>query len=82
MEITSPPGSPASGIQRPMSAMMRPPRSSSRMSVSSRAGGGSRASDEDSKTAVKVGAYSLLSARQFASLLTRYATQPSAFALR
>ncbi|EKG19157.1 hypothetical protein MPH_03527 [Macrophomina phaseolina MS6] len=54
MEITSPPGSPASGIQRPMSAMMRPPRSSSRMSMSSRAGGGSRASDEDSKTAVKV----------------------------
>ncbi|OJD38581.1 kinesin family protein [Diplodia corticola] len=54
MEITSPPGSPASGIQRPLSAMMRPNRSSSRMSVSSRAGGGSRASDEDSKTAVKV----------------------------
>ncbi|KAL1637621.1 hypothetical protein SLS58_009294 [Diplodia intermedia] len=34
--------------------MMRPNRSSSRMSMSSRAGGGSRASDEDSKTAVKV----------------------------
>ncbi|KAK0618768.1 Kinesin-like protein KIF21B [Lasiodiplodia hormozganensis] len=54
MEITSPPGSPASGMQRPMSAMMRPNRSSSRMSMSSRAGTGSRASDEDSKTAVKV----------------------------
>ncbi|KAK8166946.1 kinesin family protein-like protein [Phyllosticta citrichinensis] len=50
----SPPGSPApSGIQRPMSALLRPNRSSSRMSMSSRPGG-SRASDEDSKTAVKV----------------------------
>ncbi|KAK7535510.1 kinesin family protein-like protein [Phyllosticta citricarpa] len=50
----SPPGSPApSAIQRPMSALLRPNRSSSRMSMSSRPGG-SRASDEDSKTAVKV----------------------------
>lgn len=50
---TSPPASP--GIPtRPMSAMIRPPRSTSRMSTGSRAGG-SRASDEESKTAVKVG---------------------------
>ncbi|KAF2661270.1 kinesin-domain-containing protein [Lophiostoma macrostomum CBS 122681] len=52
--MASPPGSPAGGIQRPMSAIIRPPRSSSRMSMSSKAGGGSRASDEDSRTAVKV----------------------------
>ncbi|KAF2145510.1 uncharacterized protein K452DRAFT_305517 [Aplosporella prunicola CBS 121167] len=52
--MASPPGSPAaSGIQRPVSAMYRSNRSSSRMSMSSRPGG-SRASDEDSKTAVKV----------------------------
>ncbi|KAF1944480.1 kinesin family protein-like protein [Clathrospora elynae] len=51
---TSPPGSPAHGVPRPMSAMMRPNRSSSRLSMSSKQGGGSRASDEDSKTAVKV----------------------------
>ncbi|KAK2746944.1 hypothetical protein FQN57_002516 [Myotisia sp. PD_48] len=50
----SPPGSPSSGIQRPMSAIMRPPRSHSRMSIGSKQGGGSRASDEDGKTAVKV----------------------------
>lgn len=37
-----------------MSAMIRSNRSSSRMSMSSRHGGGSRASDEDGKTAVKV----------------------------
>ncbi|KAL1959124.1 hypothetical protein VTO42DRAFT_2911 [Malbranchea cinnamomea] len=49
---SSPPGSPAP--QRPMSAMIRPPRSNSRMSISSKQGGGSRASDEDGKTAVKV----------------------------
>ncbi|WEW56906.1 hypothetical protein PRK78_002363 [Emydomyces testavorans] len=50
----SPPGSPPrSGFQRPMSAMMRPPRSHSRLSVGSKQGG-SRASDEDGKTAVKV----------------------------
>ncbi|KAF2461133.1 hypothetical protein BDY21DRAFT_383876 [Lineolata rhizophorae] len=55
--MASPPGSPAGGVQqqRPMSAMIRPNRSSSRMSMSSRpGGGGSRASDEDGKTAVKV----------------------------
>ncbi|KAJ4248689.1 hypothetical protein NW762_012527 [Fusarium torreyae] len=51
---TSPPASPG-GIQRPMSAIARAqPRSSSRLSMSSKAGGGSRASDEDSRTAVKV----------------------------
>ncbi|EEP79821.1 hypothetical protein UREG_04667 [Uncinocarpus reesii 1704] len=50
----SPPGSPTrSGLQRPMSAMIRPPRSHSRLSVGSKQGG-SRASDEDGKTAVKV----------------------------
>ncbi|CAO2650758.1 Nn.00g020500.m01.CDS01 [Neocucurbitaria sp. VM-36] len=51
---TSPPGSPANGVPRPMSAMIRSNRSSSRLSMSSKHGGGSRASDEDSKTAVKV----------------------------
>ncbi|OTA53336.1 P-loop containing nucleoside triphosphate hydrolase protein [Hypoxylon sp. EC38] len=51
---TSPPASP--GLPRPMSAMVRPaPRSNSRLSMSSKAGGGSRASDEDGgRTAVKV----------------------------
>ncbi|KAH7397087.1 hypothetical protein BKA66DRAFT_566226 [Pyrenochaeta sp. MPI-SDFR-AT-0127] len=51
---TSPPASPAHGVPRPMSAMIRPNRSSSRLSMSGKLGGGSRASDEDSKTAVKV----------------------------
>jgi chromosome segregation ATPase len=37
-----------------MSAMIRTNRSSSRLSISSKHGGGSRASDDDSKTAVKV----------------------------
>ncbi|KAI4866563.1 kinesin-domain-containing protein [Hypoxylon rubiginosum] len=51
---TSPPGSP--GLPRPMSALVRPaPRSNSRLSMSSKAGGGSRGSDEDGgRTAVKV----------------------------
>ncbi|KAJ5279587.1 hypothetical protein N7478_004959 [Penicillium angulare] len=48
----SPPASPGPA-PRPISAMMRTPRSSSRMSMSSKQGG-SRASDEDGKTAVKV----------------------------
>lgn len=39
-----------------MSAVIRSPRSNSRMSTGSRPSG-SRASDEDSKTAVKVGEY-------------------------
>ncbi|OJD21055.1 hypothetical protein ACJ73_07607 [Blastomyces percursus] len=50
----SPPASPIpTGQPRPTSAMIRPPRSNSRMSMSSKQGG-SRASDEDTKTAVKV----------------------------
>lgn len=52
---SSPPGSPASVPARPMSVMIRPARSQSRMSLSSKVGGGSRASDEDGKTSVKVG---------------------------
>ncbi|KAK4043543.1 hypothetical protein C8A01DRAFT_32271 [Parachaetomium inaequale] len=52
---SSPPASPGTMPPRPMSAMIRPaPRSNSRMSMQSRTGGGSRASDEDTKTAVKV----------------------------
>jgi kinesin family protein 4/21/27 len=45
-------------MQRPKSAMIRPasrPRSASRMSTSSKTGAGTRYSDEDGKTAVKVG---------------------------
>ncbi|KAI9371806.1 hypothetical protein BJX61DRAFT_509999 [Aspergillus egyptiacus] len=49
----SPPASPTGPPQRPFSALMRTPRSNSRMSVGSRHGG-SRASDDDAKTAVKV----------------------------
>ncbi|KAL2833612.1 hypothetical protein BJY01DRAFT_225040 [Aspergillus pseudoustus] len=49
----SPPASPTGAPPRPFSALMRTPRSNSRMSVSSKHGG-SRASDEDGKTAVKV----------------------------
>lgn len=49
----SPPASPTAP-PRPISAVMRTPRSTSRLSMSSRQGG-SRASDEDGKTAVKVG---------------------------
>ncbi|SPQ27514.1 6eba3310-f68b-437c-91ab-9296a5f25358 [Thermothielavioides terrestris] len=53
---SSPPASPATLPARPLSAMVRPaPRSNSRMSVHSKTGGGgSRASDEDTKTAVRV----------------------------
>ncbi|PVI03835.1 kinesin-domain-containing protein [Periconia macrospinosa] len=51
--MASPPASPPGAVQRPMSAMIRSTRSSSRMSMNSKQGG-SRASDEDSKTAVKV----------------------------
>ncbi|KAF7890843.1 uncharacterized protein EAF01_010652 [Botrytis porri] len=51
---SSPPESPQVSLPRPASAMMKGvPRSNSRMSMSSKAGG-SRASDEDGKTAVKV----------------------------
>ncbi|PYH43794.1 kinesin family protein [Aspergillus saccharolyticus JOP 1030-1] len=50
----TPPGSPSSAPQRPVSTIMRSQRSNSRLSMSSKHGGGSRASDEDGKTAVKV----------------------------
>lgn len=45
-----------SSQSRPMSAVLRPARSSSRMSISSRPGG-SRASDDDARTSVKVGMF-------------------------
>ncbi|CAG8307730.1 unnamed protein product [Penicillium salamii] len=48
----SPPASPTGATPRPISAVMRTPRSTSRLSMSSRQG--SRASDEVGKTAVKV----------------------------
>ncbi|KAK1459802.1 kinesin motor domain-containing protein [Colletotrichum melonis] len=53
---SSPPASPGNHLpQRPLSAMVRPsPRSNSRLSMTSKHGGGSKASDEDSRTAVKV----------------------------
>ncbi|KAK4198494.1 putative kinesin-like protein [Triangularia verruculosa] len=52
---SSPPASPGTLPARPTSAMVRPaPRSSSRMSMQGKSAGGSRASDEDTKTAVKV----------------------------
>ncbi|KAG5972374.1 hypothetical protein E4U58_006654 [Claviceps cyperi] len=52
---SSPPASPLPPRERPLSALMRPsPRSSSRLSISSKAGVGSRASDDESRTAVKV----------------------------
>ncbi|KFY28514.1 hypothetical protein V493_02893, partial [Pseudogymnoascus sp. VKM F-4281 (FW-2241)] len=56
---TSPPGSPGVPAQRPMSVLMRPStRSTSRLSMSGKmggvGGGGSRASDEDAKTSVRV----------------------------
>ncbi|KAI9834177.1 MAG: hypothetical protein M1826_005288 [Phylliscum demangeonii] len=51
----SPPASPSGLPQRPLSAAYRPDRSSSRLSLASRhGGGGSRASDDDGKTSVKV----------------------------
>ncbi|KAH6695535.1 chromosome-associated kinesin KIF4B [Plectosphaerella plurivora] len=60
MAAGSPPGSPSTGSfpTRPTSAMVKPsPRSNSRLSMSSKVGGagaGSRASDEDARTAVRV----------------------------
>ncbi|TDZ53976.1 Kinesin-like protein KIF21B [Colletotrichum trifolii] len=53
---SSPPASPGNNLpQRPLSAMVRPsPRSNSRLSMTSKHGGGSRASDDDARTAVKV----------------------------
>lgn len=41
--------------RRPQSMMMRPPRSTSRLSMASSKGGATRLSDEEGKTAVKVG---------------------------
>lgn len=51
---STPPASPPGALQRLSSAALQMQRSSSRMSISSKQGGGSRASDEDGKTAVKV----------------------------
>ncbi|KAG5974834.1 hypothetical protein E4U55_008034 [Claviceps digitariae] len=52
---SSPPASPLHTRERPLSAIVKPsPRSSSRLSISSKAGVGSRASDDESRTAVKV----------------------------
>ncbi|KAF1989418.1 chromosome-associated kinesin KIF4 [Aulographum hederae CBS 113979] len=51
---SSPPASPSPGAQRPKSVMVRPSRSGSRMSISSKMGAASRISDDDEKTAVKV----------------------------
>ncbi|UKZ68199.1 uncharacterized protein TrAtP1_009234 [Trichoderma atroviride] len=55
---SSPPASPspAHKLQRPLSAIAtRPqPRSNSRLSMNSKQGGESRASDEDNRTAVRV----------------------------
>ncbi|RAH44891.1 kinesin family protein [Aspergillus brunneoviolaceus CBS 621.78] len=50
----TPPGSPSNAPQRAFGTIMRTQRSNSRLSTSSKHGGGSRASDEDGKTAVKV----------------------------
>lgn len=52
---SSPSGSPPSTLQRSFSETVKAGRSPSRMSVGSKYGGGSRASDEESKTSVKVG---------------------------
>ena len=54
---SSPPGSPPTNLQRSFSETVRAGRSPSRTSAGSKQGGGSRASDEDSKTSVKVGQY-------------------------
>ncbi|KAF7561076.1 hypothetical protein G7046_g3081 [Stylonectria norvegica] len=52
---SSPPASPGQLPPRPLSAIARAaPRSSSRLSTSSKQAGGSRASDEDGRTAVRV----------------------------
>ena len=54
---SSPPISPLGPPQRPLSGMIRTPRSTSRLSMSSKQGGGSRASDDEVKTSVKVGMF-------------------------
>ncbi|KAH9435880.1 hypothetical protein MCOR02_004792 [Pyricularia oryzae] len=54
---SSPPNSPPgpTSYQRPLSAMVRSaPRSNSRLSTSSKFGGGSRASDDEARTSVRV----------------------------
>ncbi|PBP23237.1 kinesin [Diplocarpon rosae] len=54
---STPPDSPSPGPTGPASTSMKPLRTTSRMSMTSKAtgvGGGSRASDEDGKTAVRV----------------------------
>ena len=50
---SSPPASPPAA--RPLSAIYQSARSTSQMSISSKQGGESRASDDDGKTLVKVG---------------------------
>ena len=52
---SSPPVSPLGPPQRPLSGMVRLPRSSSRLSISSKQGASSRTSDDDIRTSVKVG---------------------------
>ncbi|KAL8697876.1 MAG: hypothetical protein Q9201_006878 [Fulgogasparrea decipioides] len=49
---SSPPASPPTA--RPLSAIFQPRRSSSRLSVINKTAGGSRASDDDAKTLIKV----------------------------
>lgn len=60
----SPPASPHSVFERSSSAARHVQRSSSRMSVGTRPGGSSKASEEDTKTAVKVGEYSVTESPQ------------------
>ncbi len=55
MATSSPPASPLNPPQRPLSALYGLQRSSSRMSIGSKQGAASRASDDDTKTSVKVG---------------------------
>ncbi|SLM40235.1 kinesin family protein [Lasallia pustulata] len=50
----SPPTSPSALSQRPVSALLRAPGSSNRISIFNKQGGGSRAADDDGKTSVKV----------------------------
>ena len=59
---SSPPASPP--MTRPLSAIFQSARSSSQVSVNKKAGGGSRASDDDGKTLVKVGTYGDIRDRQ------------------
>lgn len=86
--MASPPASPDGPRQRPQSALYRPPpRSNSRMSVSSKQGGGlagSRASDEDARTSVKVGMFNVVPLSSCIGLAQQESNcvlQPSEFAL-